>query len=151
MEHAQLAFRAGRYRESLSSALQVEKGNDVGLRIEAATLIASIHEVEGRTQEALTTYEEMLEMPLGEELASNIRFEVAHCHEALGDLEGALRHYALAKEGSANPELIEQRMRRLQARMQAAHAPHDTNKRQGPAIKIASRQLSKSLTQLRQD
>jgi tetratricopeptide (TPR) repeat protein len=150
MEHAQLAFRAGRYHEALTSAQQVGKGNDVALKIEAATLIASIHEVEGRTQEALKTYEGMLEMPLGDPLASNIRFEIAHCHEALGDLEGALQHYELAKEGSMNAALIDQRMQHVQARMNAAHAPHDTNKRQGP-IKIASRQLSKSLSQLRQD
>jgi tetratricopeptide (TPR) repeat protein len=146
LEHAQLSFRAGRYQQALESAMRVMKSGKA-LEIEAASLVASIHEVEGRTQDALRTYQGMLEMRLPEEMASNIRFEVGHCHEALGDLRSAIEEYQAAQRGSPNPALIEARLARVQARLDASLHPKPKN---APAPIVASRHVA-HLSPLHQD
>jgi tetratricopeptide (TPR) repeat protein len=144
LEEAQLSFRAGHYRQALESADAVWKAGTHALRIEAAMLMASIHEVEGRTEAALRIYQDMLEMPLRGEVASNIRFELGHCHEAMGDLPGALAHYTLARRDAPDLRLIDARMEHIRARIEASAHPRRAS------APIAARQPAR-ISPLRQD
>ncbi len=118
LELAQLAFRVRKYDEARVQAERVMAQGSAALKIEAAMLLASIHDVEGRVAEARRTYEDLLEMPLDPRLDARVRFELALCHERLNDLPAAIEQYTRALEGSTNPELVRARLTRVRTRLE---------------------------------
>jgi tetratricopeptide (TPR) repeat protein len=117
LELAQLAFRIRDYAQARVQAQRVFDSKEASLMAEAGLLLASIHQEDGDMRGALALYGALLKSPLDEVMASRVRFEAAHCTEALGNLEGALRLYEAARAGSFNPDLVEAKLARVQERL----------------------------------
>lgn len=122
LELAQLYYRARNYEESRKAAQLATKTDDSERRIEATLLLATALTVQDKMAEAASVYKRLLETKLEPKLVARVRLELAHCHEALGNLHEALALYEAVDSEDAET-LIESRIARVTAQIEKTKPP----------------------------
>lgn len=150
LELGQLSFRARHYKDALAQARGALTSESPRIKLDAAMLVASVHEVQGHVGEALKTYLLIFEMPLEPADSARVRFEVAHCYELLGQLPKALELYQRVLAEGSDAELVNARIARVEKRMELLNIPRPrrggfnaARNSQAPATRPAARATSR--------
>lgn len=115
IELASLAVRAGHYDDARLHAERAAGDAKVG--VDAQVILASLHALGGRPDQALTIFRRLLAGPLEPATAARVRFEVGHLLETQGRFEEAIAAYEEAQGERMDPGVIEARVSRVKARL----------------------------------